>query len=239
MGAGPFEMRCVDPFRRWTAYYSGEALDTTVDDQWNGTVDRSRTVDVDLHIEMRDGGAAVDPGHDGRRRQGDDERRLHRGGVHGRVALRAALPGHGIVPRGLRCRGGFSVHRAADLPPGRARHRGFWGHCWQSALFPSGKAFGYIAYPPETGGPPTYAECYLYEGDGELIPAKLVDARWMTEFVAHGGEVPCAFESALGTTKIDGETFLSVIHRGMPQMPGLALHRAARSTAGTARSPTG
>lgn len=22
---------------------------------------------------------------------------------------------------------------------------GFWGHCWQSALFPSGRAFGYIA----------------------------------------------------------------------------------------------
>ena len=52
MGAGPFEMRCVDPFRRWTASYIGEALDTTVDDQWNGTVDRSRTVDVELHIEM-------------------------------------------------------------------------------------------------------------------------------------------------------------------------------------------
>ena len=99
---------------------------------------------------------------------------------------------------------------------------GFWGHCWQSALFPSGKAFGYIAYPPETGGPPTYAECYLYEGDGELIPATLIDAPWMTTFVPHGGDVPCSFESELGTTKIEGETFLSVIHRNIPDFPPLA-----------------
>ena len=32
----------------------------------------------------------------------------------------------------------------------------------------------------------------------ELIPATLVDAPWMTEFVPHGGAVPCAFESSLG-----------------------------------------
>ena len=49
----------------------------------------------------------------------------------------------------------------------------------------SGKAFGYIAYPPRPDGSPSYAECYLF----------------------------------------DGETFLSVIHRGLEQMPGLALHQ--------------
>ena len=64
---------------------------------------------------------------------------------------------------------------------------GFWGHAWQSALFPSGKAFGYIAVPARPDGSPSYAEAYLFDGDGELIPAKLVDAPWMTEFVAHGG----------------------------------------------------
>lgn len=31
---------------------------------------------------------------------------------------------------------------------GVRRLEGFWGHCWQSALFGSGRAFGYIAYPP-------------------------------------------------------------------------------------------
>ena len=37
---------------------------------------------------------------------------------------------------------------------------GFWGHCWQSALFPSGRAFGYIAYPPRPDGEPNFNEGY-------------------------------------------------------------------------------
>jgi hypothetical protein len=39
---------------------------------------------------------------------------------------------------------------------------GFWGHCWQTALFPSGRAFGYIAYPPRPNGSPSYnADLFL------------------------------------------------------------------------------
>ena len=57
--------------------------------------------------------------------------------------------------------------------------------------------------------------------DGELIPATLVDAPWMTTFVPHGGAVPCVLESELGTTKIEGETFLGVIHRHIPDFPPL------------------
>ena len=58
----------------------------------------------------------------------------------------------------------------------RIRRRGvrrlatFWGHAWQSALFPSGRAFGYITYPPREDGLPTYNEGFVFEGDGELIP---------------------------------------------------------------------
>ena len=57
---------------------------------------------------------------------------------------------------------------------------GFWGHCWQSALFPSGRAFGYIAYPPRPDGEPTYNEGYIFSGDGELVPARVVEAPWLT-----------------------------------------------------------
>jgi hypothetical protein len=222
MGAGPFEMRCVDPFRRWTASYHGEALDTTVDDQWNGTVDRSRTVDVELHIEME---MAVPPWIQGT--MGDAAKELMSSD-----SVEAAFMGGWRFEQLFRGTGSFRVGSEAEqsfrctglriFRQGVRDTTGFWGHCWQSALFPSGKAFGYIAYPPETGGPPTYAECYLYEGDGELIPATLIDAPWMTTFVPHGGDVPCSFESELGTTKIEGETFLSVIHRHIPDFPPLA-----------------
>ena len=32
---------------------------------------------------------------------------------------------------------------------------GFWGHCWPSALFPSGGAFGALAFPERPASPPT------------------------------------------------------------------------------------
>ena len=39
------------------------------------------------------------------------------------------------------------------------------GHAWQACLLPSGRAFGYIAYPPRDDGKDTYNEGYLFEGD--------------------------------------------------------------------------
>jgi hypothetical protein len=51
----------------------------------------------------------------------------------------------------------------------------FWGHCWQSAVFPSGKAFGYIAYPPRPDGTTSYNEGYIFDGT-KMIPAKVIEA---------------------------------------------------------------
>ena len=51
------------------------------------------------------------------------------------------------------------------------------GHAWQAALFPSGRAFGYIAYPPRDDGKDTYNEGYVFDGDGALIPARVVRRR--------------------------------------------------------------
>ena len=35
---------------------------------------------------------------------------------------------------------------------------------------PSGRAFGYIAYPPRDDGKDTYNEGYVFEGDGDARP---------------------------------------------------------------------
>jgi hypothetical protein len=225
MGAGPFQMRCVEPFRRWTADYEGVAIDTTVADQTAQRVDPSRTVDVALHVETA---MAVPPWIQGTMgeaakamMEGDTTEASFMGGWRFEQLFR----GSGTFRVGTEPEQVFSCTGLRIFRQGVRDTSGFWGHSWQSALFPSGKAFGYIAYPPRPDGTASYAECYLFEGDGELIPATLVDAPWMTEFVAHGGAVPCTFDSSLGTTKIDGETFLGVIHRGMAQMPGLALHQ--------------
>ena len=84
-------------------------------------------------------------------------------------SVRVAGEEHAFTGSGLRIR-----------RQGVRRLEGFWGHCWQSALFPSGRAFGYIAYPPRPDGQPTFNEGYLFDGDGELIPARVVEAPWLT-----------------------------------------------------------
>ena len=100
---------------------------------------------------------------------------------------------------------------------GVRRLEGFWGHCWQSALFPSGKGFGYIAYPPRPEGEPQYNEGYVFRGDGDLVPARVVEAPWLTRLhPAIGAEVPVVLETADGIERIDGVTVLSThnVQRG-------------------------
>src|SRR3546814_11822190 len=41
---------------------------------------------------------------------------------------------------------GTRIHRQSIR-----RLDGFFGHCWLSALFPDGRAFGCLAYPPRSG----------------------------------------------------------------------------------------
>jgi hypothetical protein len=47
-------------------------------------------------------------------------------------------------------------------------------------VFPSGRAFGYIAYPPRPDGQPTFNEGYVFTGDSGLIAARVVHAPWLT-----------------------------------------------------------
>ena len=100
--------------------------------------------------------------------------------------------------------GGLRIRRQ-----GIRRLARFWGHAWQSSVFPSGRAFGYIVYPPRDDGKPTYNEGYLFEGDGELIPATVVDAPWLRRMQPTGEDVSVVLETATGTTTINGATQIS------------------------------
>jgi hypothetical protein len=108
---------------------------------------------------------------------------------------------------------------------GVRRLAAFRGHAWQSALFPSGRAFGYIAYPPRTDGKPTLNEGFVFEGDGELLPARVVQAPWLTDLHARGEDVSVVLETAHGTTAIHGETALSTFMVLGP-LEGFALHQS-------------
>ena len=76
-------------------------------------------------------------------------------------------------------------------------------------MFPSGRAFGYIAYPPRHDGEPTFNEGYVFYGDGDLVPARVVEAPWLTRLQALGQDVSLVFETEKETARIHGETVLS------------------------------
>ena len=95
------------------------------------------------------------------------------------------------------------------------------GHAWQVALFPSGRGFGYIAYPPRDDGKDTYNEGYIFEGDGPLIPAHVVQAPWLNTLTPTGEDVSCVLETEDGTKAfINGETAVSTFMVMPPEVGG-------------------
>lgn len=91
---------------------------------------------------------------------------------------------------------------------------------------PTAYLFGLAAHPPPPDGHETYNEGYLFTGDGELIPAKVVQAPWLTKLGTNGQDVSVVLESTeLGITRIEGETVIStylVGHPDFPQFPVLS-----------------
>jgi hypothetical protein len=95
------------------------------------------------------------------------------------------------------------------------------GHAWQASLFPSGRGFGYIAYPPRDDGKDTYNEGYLFDGDGGLIPARVVQAPWLRTLTPTGEDVSCVLETEDGrTVTINGETAVSTFMVMPPDVGG-------------------
>jgi hypothetical protein len=84
------------------------------------------------------------------------------------------------------------------------------GHCQQSALFPSGKAFGAIIMAKGPGGPEAFNEAFLRTADGRKAPARVLGAPWMTRLEASGDDASVVLESELGTVRIGGEVLLSM-----------------------------
>jgi len=102
---------------------------------------------------------------------------------------------------------------------------GFWGHCWPSALFPSGRAFGALAFP-ERQGQPTYNEAFVYTG-GQMLPASLVEAPWLKRLQPNGEDVSFTLRTADGDVRIEGETILSsCLPGGLSADFAPALHQA-------------
>jgi hypothetical protein len=187
-GAGPVRFQCVEPFRRWSLAYSGEAVDTTVAEQLAGKNGDGR-VDVAVEVDLV---MAVPPwirgemSEEARAAPAGSEEAEFIGGVGGlnckqlfraRGRLRVGADESEFTATGLR------VHRKG------VRHtQDFRGHCWQSALFPSGRAFEALNFPDHADGTPSYNEGFVFDGE-QVHPAQVTASPWMTTFQPHGGDV--------------------------------------------------
>ena len=206
LGAGPLAFTCVEPFDVWTMTFDGKAVATSSANLAQGRKD-GPLVDLRFEVEAKmavppwvqgalqdDAASALKTSVEGDLMGGPRYEQLFRTTGSVRVAGRE----HSFAGSGLRIR-----------RQGVRRLEGFWGHCWQSAVFPSGRAFGYIAYPPRPDGRPTFNEGYLFDGDGDLVPARVVKAPWLTRLLPPGEDASVVLETAEGTERIAGQTVVS------------------------------
>jgi hypothetical protein len=206
LGAGGLVFRCVKPFGTWTMTFDGKAVQTSSSDLIEGNKD-GPVVDVRFQVEATmavppwvqgalsaDSASALKTSVEGDYMGGPRYEQLFRASG----SVKVGADERSFTGTGLRIR-----------RQGVRRLAGFWGHAWQSALFGSGRAFGYIAYPPRPDGRPTFNEGYLFDGDGGLIPARVLQAPWLTRLQPFGENVAVVLETDGGTVRIEGETVLS------------------------------
>jgi hypothetical protein len=93
---------------------------------------------------------------------------------------------------------------------GVRKFAGFWGHCWASAIFPSGKAFGFNTFPPRGDGSPTFNEGFIFDGSGVLIPARAIEIPWLHKLWTGGEPVRIVLETEDGRREtITGQTYVN------------------------------
>ena len=225
LGADPIRFRCVEPFRRWTMHWHGPARDGNVEQQIHGGFGTGGSVDIALDVEME----MVTPAwvqENATDTSGMSEIEMANAGAMG---LGYRLEHHFLAT------GRYTVGGETFAFKGRGTrvHRqsirsltGFFGHCWLSAVFPNGDAFGCLGYPPRdgTGDALSYNDAVIYK-DGRMIPARIVDAPFLRRIIPSGDDVTVVLESALGRTVIAGTTALSTFRIGNPDIGGLNLQQ--------------
>jgi hypothetical protein len=214
--AGGLEFRCVDPFKTLAVVYDGMAFDTTAAALAQGDPGGPR-VPLRVNVEVT---CAAPPWVSGTLSR-DAEALFNEGFAGAFISPRyeQLCTARGRVRLGDEAWDfegtALRIHRQ-----GRRDVGGFWGHCWPSALFPSGRGFGALAFPERTDGQPTYNEGFVFDGD-RLIPATLVDAPWLRRLQPNGEEVSLVLRTADGDVRIEGETVVSAC------MPGGTHHEFA------------
>jgi hypothetical protein len=224
IGAGALTFRCIEPFRRWSVTFDGPVVDGTTTEQIEGKLKtRQPATPVRLEAEM----LMVTPAW-------VQENSVDIATMSEKQAANAQAMGLGYrFEHHFRASGVFSIdgRQHEFKATGTRVHRqsirrleGFAGHCWLSAVFPDGRAFGCLVYPPLPDGTERYNDAIIYQ-HGKLVPARVVKAPFLRRIVFAGDDVSVELRSALGTVRISGITALSTFRVGNPDIGGLNLQQ--------------
>lgn len=223
MRAGALEFRCVEPFATWEVTYEGEAHDTTAAHLTRGALADAPTIDIAVRVEVTMAAPPWVPGtllaEAASMMANDIEGQFisdrYEQLVTTRGEVRVGSEDFSFTGTGLR------IRRTGSRNVG-----GFWGHCWQSALFPSGRGFGYLTFPPRPDGEPSYNEGYVFDGE-RLLPATVVRAPFLSRLTPIGEDTSLVLRTAAGDVEIEGEnTFSTFLAPGQNVEFAPPLHQA-------------
>jgi prepilin-type processing-associated H-X9-DG protein len=226
LGGGPLLFECLEPFRKWRAVFDGEVVDTHVRDQIARTVDPDRKVRLRYAVEVE---MVVPPNI-----QDNSPARFF---TWGKGKQRDAVSvGLGLrFEQLMRGEGELEVdgeRRAFKVVGSRVKRRSvrtdglfLRGHCWQAAVFPDGRAFGYEARPVHDDGYEPWNEGFIYQ-DGRMYAAKVANPKWLGDIVERGEDVSVELHSELGVTRIAATTELSTFRVGSRDLWGLNLQQS-------------
>jgi hypothetical protein len=223
LGAGPLSFRCIEPFRKWVTHWDGTVTDGTVNQQITNTLDASKRIPVKFDIELTMAAPAwVQDNSPAKVAQMSEADAIEAGNMGIGWRFEQLLRGEGSFTFDGKTHDfkatGLRIKRQSVRPMA-----GFRGHCWQSAIFPDGRGFGYIAYPPREDGY-AFNEAYITV-HGRMYPAKAVKIPWLRRIIGEGDDVSLELESELGLTRIGGVTALSLFRVGNPDIGGLNLQQ--------------
>jgi hypothetical protein len=226
LGAGPLSFRCIEPFRRWHVGFDGMVSDTHVRNQLAGQVQGSPRIPLRYELELE----MVVPAFI---QDNSPQAFFQRGKGEQRDGLSVGLGWR--IEQLFKGKGWFEIDgNAHDFTASgmRVKRRSIRtdglflrGHCWQTAVFPDGRAFGYLAYPPHDDGFEPWNFGFIWQ-DGRMFPAKARNMPWLRRFGAKGDDVSIELESELGLTRIAGVTTLSTCRVSSKEMWGLDLQQS-------------
>lgn len=225
LSAGPLTFQCLEPYKRWRVAYDGEAIDTTTARQIRGDVDAGRRTALRYEIELANVAPPfiqdVSPANFVKMGKGERRDAVSVGlGVRFEQMVRGegemALDGE----RRTFKVSGMRVKRRSVRTDGLFLR----GHCWQSAVFPDGRAFGYLIYPRHVEGFDPWNHAFVYQ-DGRMHLGRAVKVPWLMQAVAEGEDVGLEIETELGITRIEGRTTHNTFHLSFADLFGMNLHQ--------------